>query len=94
MIIKREPPRYATGVRDEAEEKVEAIRHKRLLKAFAVATEIGLDDDERHELALMIPGVDKDGSGSWKDLNPRELHDLITKMEGYLEVKFLLDNRG
>jgi hypothetical protein len=44
--------------------------------------QLGLTKEERYELAQLLPGVDKDDGGSWKDLNPKQLHDLITMMEG------------
>ena len=73
-----------------------ASRTKRYHKAMALKDEIGLTDEERYSLALLIPGVDKDGDGSWKDLNAKQLHDLITMMEGWVFIEAMrlqrLDN--
>ena len=82
---------------DESDDKeadiIEEKRMNRLRKAFSLATDLGLTKAERYDLAQMLVGVDKDDGGSWKDLNPRQLHDLITMLEGYIFVKFVVDNR-
>lgn len=70
---------------------IEQKRQNRLRKAFATATDLGLTKGDRHELAQMLSSVDKDSGGSWKDLNPVQLHDLITMMEGYVFITHLLD---
>lgn len=82
------PP--AESVQDDI---VEQKRQTRLRKAFATATDLGLTKSERHELAQMLSSVDKDDGGSWKDLNPVQLHDLITMMEGHILIKHLFDER-
>jgi len=69
---------------------IEEKRQVRLRKAFSMATDIGLDDNDRHELAQMLPQVDKDNGGSWKDLNPMQLHDLITMMEGWVFINHMV----
>ena len=66
----------------------------RLKKAFAMADAIGMDDTERHELAQMIVGVDKDDGGSWKALTPTQFHDLITMLEGFLYCTEIISQRG
>lgn len=68
---------------------IEQKRQNRLRKAFATATDIGLTKDQRHDLAQLLIGVDKDDGGSWKDLDPKQLHDLITMMEGYIMITYL-----
>lgn len=62
------------------------------LRAMAFADDIGLDDDKRHALAQMIPGVDKDGDGSWKNLNGKQLHDLNCMLDGFIWITYLLDS--
>lgn len=69
-------------------------KRKRMNKCYALAEELGLTDDSRHELALMIPSIDKDSEGSWRSLNSQQLHELLTMLEGYVFVRFLLDNQS
>lgn len=68
---------------------------KRFRKAMSLAKHegIALDDFERHELALMVPGVDRDGEGSWRDLTIKQLDSLITMLEGYAYIRFLIEQR-
>jgi len=60
---------------------------------MALKDELGLTKDERYSLAQMIPGVDRDAGGSWKDLDAKQLHDLITMMEGWVFIQHLLIQR-
>ena len=76
-------------VSEEEHDAIEEARLRRYRKAMALKDELGLTDDERHELAQLLPGVDKDDGGSWKDLNPKQLHDLITMMEGFAFITYL-----
>ncbi|NDB65618.1 MAG: hypothetical protein EB168_08130 [Euryarchaeota archaeon] len=55
--------------------------------------ELGMTNEERHELALMLPRVDKDDGGSWKELDEDQLHDLITMMEGYIWISYMMMQR-
>jgi len=75
------------------ENAIEEIRERRFKKAMALKEELGLTKEERHELAQLLPGVDKDDGGSWKDLNPKQLHDLITMMEGWVYITHIFQNR-
>lgn len=77
----------------DEQDAIEEIRTRRFRKAMALKEEIGLNDDERHELAQLLIGVDKDDGGSWKDLNPKQLHDLICFMEGWSYINFLFSQR-
>jgi hypothetical protein len=61
----------------------------RYRRAMVLKDSIGLKDEQRYELAQLIPGVDKDDGGSWKELDERQLHDLITMLEGYVYITFL-----
>ena len=72
---------------------VEEIRLRRFHKAMSLKDTLGLTDDERYELAQMIPSVDKDDGGSWKELNPKQLGVLLNYMEGYLYITELLSQR-
>jgi hypothetical protein len=65
-------------------------RMNRYRKAMALKEQLGLSDDERYELARMLPTVDKDDGGSWKDLDGDQLHDLITMMEGYIWISYMI----
>ena len=68
-------------------------RTNRYRKAMALKEQLGLTDDERHELAQMLPRVDKDDGGSWKELDSDQLHDLITMMEGYIWISYMMMQR-
>jgi hypothetical protein len=61
--------------------------------AMQLKEDLGLTKAERYELAQMIPGVDKDYGGSWKELNAKQLHDLITMMEGYAYITYMMGQR-
>lgn len=65
----------------------------RYRKAMALKDQLGLTNEERYELALMLPKVDKDDGGSWKELDEDQLHDLITMMEGYIWISYMLMQR-
>lgn len=65
-------------------------RQKMFRLAMALKDEIGLTDEERHELALMIPGVQ---DGSWKNLDTREMHILLNYLEGFQHILYLLAQR-
>ena len=69
-------------------------RSKRYRKAMALKESLGFTTEERHELALMLPRVDKDDGGSWKDLDEDQLHDLITMMEGYIWITYMMMQRS
>ena len=58
-------------------------------KAMALKEHLQLDDDERYELAMLLPSVEDDFDGSWRSLDSDQLHDLITMMEGYVFINFL-----
>lgn len=77
----------------EEHDAIEETRLRRFKKAMALKEQLGLTPDERHSLAQILPGVDKDDGGSWKDLDPKQLHDLITMMEGYVYITYLLMQR-
>lgn len=72
---------------------VKDARANRYRKAMALKEQLGLSDDERYELARMLPRVDKDDGGSWKDLDGDQLHDLITMMEGYIWISYMMMQR-
>lgn len=68
-------------------------RTNRYRKAMAMKDQLGLTKEERYELALMLPRVDKDDGGSWKELDSDQLHDLITMMEGYIWISYMMMQR-
>ena len=70
------------------------VRSNRYRKAMVLKEELGLSNEERHELALMLPRVDKDDGGSWKELDEDQLHDLITMMEGYIWISYMMMQRA
>ncbi len=65
----------------------------RAKKAHVLADEIGLSADERHELARMLPSIDSDTGGSWKDLDEKQYHDMLTMMEGFLLLTYQMMQR-
>lgn len=69
------------------------VRSNRYRKAMVLKEELGMTNEERHELALMLPRVDKDDGGSWKELDEDQLHDLITMMEGYIWISYMMMQR-
>lgn len=71
----------------------DGLRSLRYRKAMVLKEELGLSDEERYELALMLPRVDKDDGGSWKELDSDQLHDLITMMEGYIWITYMMMQR-
>lgn len=69
------------------------IRERRFKKAMAMKESIGLTAYERRELAQMLPSVPSDFEGSWKELDQDQLHELITMMEGYIWITYMLTQR-
>ncbi len=65
----------------------------RAKKAHTMAKELGLTSEERYELARMLPGVDKDLGGSWKDLSEEQYHDLLTMLDGFIWLNFIFAQR-
>lgn len=68
-------------------------RTRRYRKAMALKESLGLTQEERYSLAQMLPTVDKDYGGSWKELDNDQLHDLITMMEGYIWITYMMMQR-
>ena len=65
----------------------------RYRKAMALKESLRLSQEERYSLAQMLPSVDKDYGGSWRELNEEQLHDLITMMEGYVWISYMMMQR-
>lgn len=78
------------GWPDDEEEDALLLRRR---KAFSLSNSLHFTDDERHELALMVVGVDRDGTGSWRDLTMSQLHDLLTMMEGAIYIEHMKSQR-
>jgi len=70
------------------------IRSSRYKKAMALKESLRLTKEERYSLAQMLPTVDKDFGGSWKDLDQDQLHDLITMMEEYIWITYMMMQRN
>jgi hypothetical protein len=68
-------------------------RTNRYRKAMVLKEQLGLTDEERYSLAQMLPRVDREDGGSWKELDSDQLHDLITMMEGYIWIAHMLMER-
>jgi len=67
---------------------------KRFKKAMAYAkhSSLRLTPQERYELAKMVPGVDSNGTGSWKALTREQLDSLLNMLEGWVYVtKIIMD---
>lgn len=62
---------------------VDAAKLRLQRHAFALARELSLTDDERRELAMMLPSR-KGASGpvSWADLEVDEFAHLVIELEG------------
>lgn len=69
------------------------ITSTRYRKAMALKEELGLTKEERYSLAQMLPSVDKEDGGSWRDLDQDQLHDIITMMEGYVWITYMMMQR-
>jgi hypothetical protein len=60
------------------------VRHKkreqseREKRAHAYATSLGFTDEERYELARMLPTIEEHHDGSWKMLTEEQFHDMLT----------------
>lgn len=79
----------------DGNEVEEEKRGKRFRKAMALNDDhFHFTKEERYELARMIVGVDTESGGSWKDLDSKQLHDLITMMEGYAYINYMLLSRS
>lgn len=58
-------------------------RNKLMRHAFALAHELALSDDERRELAMMLPSRrDAQGAVSWSLLDVDELAHLVLWLDG------------
>lgn len=62
---------------------------QRIKRAHVYAMELGLKDEQRYAIARMIPGIDSDTGGSWKNLTPEQEHDLLTMIEGFIFITAL-----
>jgi len=75
------------------------VRHKRReqsdreKRAHAWARSLGLTDEERYELARVLPTIEEHHNGSWKNLDEQQYHDLLTMMEGYVFLTHLMNDR-
>lgn len=70
------------------------LREKRFKKAMVLKESLDLTDEERYSLAQMLPATSSEFTGSWKELDQDQLHDLITMMEGYIWITHLMLERG
>lgn len=63
-------------------------------RAQALASELGLDDDERRELAMMLPGqMSASGPVSWKHLDVGDLATMVHWLNGATKVYELVRMR-
>lgn len=101
-VVKRDRPQRGwptagaemTAESIAANEVEEERRSKRFRKAMALNDDhFHFTKEERYELARMLVGVDTETGGSWKELNSKQLHDLITMMEGYAFINWMLSSR-
>lgn len=69
-------------------------RTKKMRQARALSAQLGLDDFERRELAMMLPSqANASEPVSWAKLDEGELQMLCWQMEGALRVYELLRQR-
>jgi hypothetical protein len=76
-----------------AAEAYNAERRRLLRRAFALVDTIGLTDDERRELAMMVGTHGASGPVSWAALSIADLEQLIERLVGYEQVSVLLAMR-
>lgn len=62
-------------------------------KAMSLADSCGLADDDRYELARLLRGVPDNFDGSWRKLNEEQLHDLLSMLEGYLYINWIVQKK-
>lgn len=87
-------PKQQDAAQAAANEVEEEKRGKRFRKAMALNDDhFKFTKEERYELARMLVGVDTETGGSWKALTSAQLHDLITMMEGYAYINWILGER-
>lgn len=68
-------------------EPIDSARKRLLRRAYAIARSLSLTDDERHQLAMMIPSLHGAQDGvSWASLDPDELYHLCIMLEGAQRV--------
>lgn len=64
-------------------------------RAQALAGELGLSDEERRELAMMLPGqMGASGPVSWRQLTESDLATMVHWLNGAMKVYELLALRG
>lgn len=62
---------------------LDAARARLMRQAFALARELALSDDERRELAMMLPSRrEAQAPVSWSALHVDELAHLVIQLEG------------
>lgn len=75
------------------------IRSREAKRAMTLSKEIGLTEEERHELATMLTSLELDQfdtsnfSGSWTELQPHHFDQLFDYLYGYHLVSHLLSMR-
>ena len=69
------------------------VQTARFKRAMTIAKEIGLTNDQRHQLAQMIPTTDQYFDGSWKQLDEAQLSDLIWMLDGFIYIRHLASLR-
>lgn len=75
------------------------VKSREAKRALALAKEIGLTDEERHELATMLTSLEFDQfdttsyDGSWRELQPHHFDQLFDYLYGYHLVSTLLSMR-
>jgi hypothetical protein len=75
------------------------VRHKkreqseREKRAHAWARSLGFTDEERHELARMLPTIEEHHDGSWKLLTEEQFHDMLTMFEGFVWITHMMQER-
>lgn len=64
-------------------------------KCFALAKGLGLDDDQRHELSVLIPGIDPDrGPFGWRHFSFDQLARLCDYLCGAVYVEKIQRDRA
>ena len=71
-----------------------AQQSDRCKRAHSMAKEMGLTAEEKHDLVRFLPTIPEEHDGSWKNLTEDDFHDLLTMLEGYGLITYLMMQRG
>jgi len=93
-VIRRPSVTEGQNSQDKWARPVDPEWNKRFKKAMILAKELQLSDEDRYDLARVVPTVDQNGDGSWKDLTQTQLDYLLNMLEGYIFITYMKSQGG